>query len=181
MDTRLPFKRDRLAIAHHVQGFASKIGLTKLADAIEVGICRIEKELAPRRCKKGAKSRYTEQKATQGSSHERTSGDGGNLHGQAGEEIDGLDYGNDGHIEGQKRGQHSPIPASDKSRPSRSKRLQKELGTEAKGSHRSERRLDPGKENTKRKDKRSDPSPLVQVPKFSFKGVKKGLAFRCRT
>jgi hypothetical protein len=51
MDIRLPFKETRLATAHKVRDFATRIGHRKFAEAMEIGIGRIEKEMAPRECK----------------------------------------------------------------------------------------------------------------------------------
>jgi hypothetical protein len=51
-DIRLPFPKARIAAARRMQGLANSIGHTGFADAMDIGIERIEREMKPRRREK---------------------------------------------------------------------------------------------------------------------------------
>jgi hypothetical protein len=101
MDARLPFKKTRLATAHKVHSLASKVGSFKLADAIELGIRRIEREMAPKECNKCTKlNKNTDKKTKLRASHNETLGHdprngASSTHNDDGDEDDGLAYGSD--------------------------------------------------------------------------------------
>jgi hypothetical protein len=169
MDIRLPFKKTRLVTAHKVHGIATKIGHTTLANALEVGIERIEKELVPKECKKCAKLKNTEKQTGLQDTHSAASGHDqhsltSNHHKQNNNEDGGFAYERDNKVEGSTPWQHPPI-LKHIDRPNLESRwLQKESRT---GS---------SKEFPIEKTQRFVPEPQGHGPKISFrKGIRKGL------